>query len=298
MVISDASVRAAGVLDLALAAWGAHAPPIYTNELPSLNERVVQGAALVYRSNYCDGLIAVGGGSCMDPATGVTIAATHSGPLKAFPTIEGDSLSISKATAPVIAVPTTAGTGSEVARGAILVVADGRKLGFHSAELMPRAALCDPELTLSLPPDLTAATGMDAIAHCMETFMSAAVNPPADGIALDGLRRGWNHLERACRNGLDREARWQMRNCSRQARRAALQCQRAQHAGGMAPASYGRGHGSGPLRPSGPHPGRGRTDPQSKTGLAGRPAELGVDPSMFERAVTGAMADHCHRSNP
>ena len=74
-----------------------------------------------------------------------------------------------------------------MARGAILIVDDGRKLGFHSWHLVPKAAICDPELTLGLPPLLTAATGMDAIAHCMETFMAPAFNPPADGIALDGL---------------------------------------------------------------------------------------------------------------
>ena len=68
--------------------------------------------------------------------------------------------------------------------------------------LLPRSAICDPELTLGLPPGLTAATGMDAIAHCMETFMAAAFNPPADGIALDGLERGWAHIERATRDGV------------------------------------------------------------------------------------------------
>jgi hypothetical protein len=117
---------------------------------------------------------------------------------------------------PLIAVPTTAGTGSEVARGAIVIVDDGRKLGFHSWHLMPKAALLDPELTLGLPPGLTAATGMDAIAHCMETFMAPAVNPPADGIALDGLARGWAHIERATRDGQDRDARWNMMSASMQ----------------------------------------------------------------------------------
>jgi 4-hydroxybutyrate dehydrogenase len=82
---------------------------------------------------------------------------------------------ISERTAPVIAVPTTSGTGSEVARGAIIIVDDHRKLGFHSWFLVPKAAICDPELTFGLPPKLTAATGMDAIAHCMETFMAAGL---------------------------------------------------------------------------------------------------------------------------
>ena len=133
------------------------------------------------------------------------IAATHPGPMKTYATIEGGSPKITDAVAPLIAVPTTAGTGSEVARGAIVIVDDGRKLGFHSWHLVPRAAICDPELTLGLPRLLTAATGMDAIAHCMETFMAPAVNPPADGIARGGLARGWAHLERAVRGGRDLE---------------------------------------------------------------------------------------------
>jgi alcohol dehydrogenase class IV len=146
----------------------------------------------------------------------VAIAATHEGPLKTYATIEGGSPKITDRVAPLIAVPTTAGTGSEVARGAILIVDDGRKLGFHSWFIVPKAAICDPELTLGLPPVLTAATGMDAIAHCMETFMASAFNPPADGIALDGLARGWAHIERATTHGQDREARLNMMSASMQ----------------------------------------------------------------------------------
>jgi alcohol dehydrogenase class IV len=86
----------------------------------------------------------------------------------------------------------------------LLIVDDGRKLGFHAWHLVPKTAVLDPALTLGLPPMLTAATGMDAIAHCMETFMAPAVNPPADGIALDGLTRGWAHVERATRDGSER----------------------------------------------------------------------------------------------
>ena len=176
----------------------------------------MRAATEVYRRDGCDGLIAVGGGSSIDLAKGVAIAATHEGPLKTYATIEGGSPKITDRVAPLIAVPTTAGTGSEVARGAILIVDDGRKLGFHSWYLVPKIALLDPELTLGLPPLLTAATGMDAIAHCMETFMAPAVNPPADGIALDGLERGWAHIERATRDGRDREARWHMMSASAQ----------------------------------------------------------------------------------
>jgi len=111
---------------------------------------------------------------------------------------------------PLVAVPTTAGTGSEVGRGAVIIMADGRKLGVVSAHLIPSVALCDPELTLGLPPGLTAGTGLDAIAHCIETFLAPAANPPAEAIALDGLRRASRYLERAVADGSDREARWNM----------------------------------------------------------------------------------------
>ncbi|MET0518126.1 MAG: iron-containing alcohol dehydrogenase, partial [Burkholderiaceae bacterium] len=216
LIVTDAGVRAAGVLAQALAAWGDQPPPVFDQTPSNPTEAAVRQAVARFQQGDCDGLVAIGGGSSMDLAKGVAIAATHEGPLKTYATIEGGSALITKAVAPVIAVPTTAGTGSEVARGAIIIVDDGRKLGFHSWELMPKAAICDPELTLGLPPGLTAATGMDAIAHCLETFMSAAFNPPADGIALDGLRRGWGAIERATRDGADRDARLQMMSTSMQ----------------------------------------------------------------------------------
>ena len=167
----------------------------------------------------CDGLVAVGGGGSIDLAKGVAIAAKHDGPLVGYATIEGGSPKITAAVPPLIAEP-TAGAGSEVARGAIVIVDDGRKLGLHSWHLMPKAALLEPALTLGLPPLLTAATGMDAIAHCTETFMAPAVNPPANGIALDGLARGWSHIERATNNGQDRAARLNMMSPSMQGAKA------------------------------------------------------------------------------
>ena len=117
---------------------------------------LVRAAAAMYKAQGCDGLIAVGGGSAIDCAKGVAIAATHEGPLTHYATIEGGSPRITERAAPLIAVPTTSGTGSEVARGAIIIVDDHRKLGFHSWHIVPKAAICDPELTLGLPPRLTA----------------------------------------------------------------------------------------------------------------------------------------------
>src|SRR3954464_9939562 len=216
LIVTDPGVKAAGVLQKALDALEGMPVAIYDQTPSNPTEAAVLAAVEVFKSNKCDGLIAVGGGSAIDCAKGVAIAATHDGPLTRYATIEGGSGLITDRAAPLIAVPTTSGTGSEVARGAIIIVDDHRKLGFHSWHLVPRSAICDPELTLGLPPRLTAATGMDAIAHCMETFMAAAFNPPADGIALDGLERGWSHIERATRDGSDREARRQLMSASMQ----------------------------------------------------------------------------------
>jgi 4-hydroxybutyrate dehydrogenase len=101
-----------------------------------------------------------------------------------------------------------------VGRGAIIILDDGRKLGLLSPHLVPKSAICDPDLTIGLPPLLTAATGMDAISHCIETFLAPAFNPPADGIALDGLARGWAHIESATQDAGDREARLNMMSAS------------------------------------------------------------------------------------
>ena len=180
MIVTDAGVKAAGVLQKALDALPGMRVAVFDQTPSNPTEAAVRAAAEVYKMQGCDGLIAVGGGSAIDCAKGVAIAATHEGPLTVYATIEGGSPRITDRVAPIIAVPTTSGTGSEVARGAIIIVDDHRKLGFHSWFLVPKTAICDPELTLGLPPHLTAATGMDAIAHCMETFMAPAFNPPAD----------------------------------------------------------------------------------------------------------------------
>jgi alcohol dehydrogenase class IV len=110
----------------------------------------------------------------------------------------------------VIAVPTTAGTGAEVGRAALITLNDGRKLGLISPHIIPRRAICDPELTVGLPPWLTAATGLDALSHCIETLFSPRFNPPAEAIALDGASRIWPNIEKATKNGADVDAREQM----------------------------------------------------------------------------------------
>ena len=334
LIVSDRGVRAAGVLQMALDAMGDVPYAVFDDTPSNPTEAAVRAAVDLFRREGCDGLVAVGGGSSIDLAKAVAIAATHDGPLKTYATIEGGSPKITERVLPLIAVPTTAGTGSEVARGAIVIVDDGRKLGFHSWHLLPKAALLDPELTLALPPGLTAATGMDAIAHCMETFMAPAVNPPADGIALDGLARGWAHVELATRNGQDLNARWQMLSASMQGAMAfqkGLGCvhslshslggvdprlhhgtlnamflpavvlfnaptasiqseqrlQRMAHAVGL-PACDSQGQALA----------QALRDLNARLGLPSGLAAMGVNQAMFERVIDGAMADHCHKTNP
>ena len=330
LIVTDAGVKAAGLLQKALDNLTGMTVAVFDQTPPNPTEAAVRAASALYTSHRCDGLIAVGGGSSIDCAKGVAIATTHAGPLSTYATIEGGSPRITDRVAPLIAVPTTAGTGSEVARGAILIVDDQRKLGFHSWHLVPKAAICDPELTLGLPPLLTAATGMDAIAHCMETFMAPAFNPPADGIGLDGLRRGWAHIEHATRDGANREARLNMMSASMQGAMAfqkGLGCVHSlSHSlGGVnprlhhgtlnalfLPAVLGFNAAAESIQKeqrlqrmahamglnSGSDIGAAITDMNARLGLPTGLAALGVTPDLFDKIITGAMADHCHKTNP
>ena len=168
----------------------------------------VDRAIALYRAERCDGVVAVGGGSVIDSAKAVAVLAGHAGPLKDF---LGHPEKITASVAPLIAIPTTAGTGSEASRGAgIHPNATSRGSGLNGYHIVPKVAICDPELTLTLPPRLTAGTGMDALSHCVEGFLATPLNPPTDAIALDGVTRVFAHIERAVEDGGDRDARWQM----------------------------------------------------------------------------------------
>ena len=191
-------------------------PILFAKTPQNPTEDAVEEAVQVYLAEKCDGIIAIGGGSSIDLAKGVALLATHSGPIEQYAVILGGLEKISPKVVPVIAVPTTAGTGSEVGRAALISLRDGRKLGFISPHLIPKIALCDPELTLGLPPSLTAATGMDALTHCIETYLSPRINPPADAIAIDGAKRAAAWVEIAFKDGSNRDARWNMMMASLQ----------------------------------------------------------------------------------
>jgi alcohol dehydrogenase class IV len=145
----------------------------------------------------------------MDLAKGVGLMVNHEGPIERLGATQRGTKHIKKLP-PLVAVPTTAGTGSEVSVGAVLILDNGRKETFISNFNIPNAAICDPELTLGLPPLLTAATGMDAMTHCIEAVLSPVINPPAEAIGLDGAERAGKYLERAVKDGSDRDARWHM----------------------------------------------------------------------------------------
>lgn len=209
MIVTDPGLAASGLL--ARVREVLRGPvTVYDATPANPTEPAVRDALALYRAEACDGLIGLGGGSSLDLAKGVRLLASHDGPLARYAMIEGGVARIRADVARMIALPTTAGTGSEVGRGAVIILDDGRKLAIVSPHLIPDVAICDPELTLGLPPGLTAGTGMDAIAHCVETYLSPLVNPPAEGIALDGLGRASRHLRRAFQDGGDRGARWNM----------------------------------------------------------------------------------------
>ncbi|VTU45395.1 1,3-propanediol dehydrogenase (plasmid) [Variovorax sp. SRS16] len=330
MIVSDRGVVAAGIVDKVLKMLQGVDATVFAETPSNPTEAAIRLATSQCKASGCDGLIAVGGGSSIDCAKGIAIAATHEGPLKSFATIEGGTGLITARVLPIIAIPTTSGTGSEVARGAIIIVDDKRKLGFHSWDLVPKSAICDPELTLGLPPLLTAATAMDAIAHCIETYLAPSFNPPADGIALDGLGRAWGNIERATKNGADIDARLNLMCASFQGALAfqkGLGCVHSlSHSlGGLLPGLH---HGTlnavflpTVLRFNSQAPSvqkdrrmeelarvMGVNSPDAVPGAIrdmsarlGLPVDLrsmGVERKHFSAIVSGAMADHCHLTNP
>lgn len=211
LIVTDKGIVAAGILSTVLAKAGIGLDTAVFDETPeNPTEAAAYRAVRRFREADCDSIVAIGGGSSIDLGKAVSLLATHSEPLEQYAVILGGLTRITPNKPPVIAVPTTAGTGSEVGRAALLTLDDGRKLGFISPHMIPNVALCDPDLTLGLPPYLTAATGMDAVTHCIETFLSPNFNPVADAIALDGLARAARWLEVATHNGGDRTARSEM----------------------------------------------------------------------------------------
>ncbi|MCR9269199.1 MAG: iron-containing alcohol dehydrogenase [Henriciella sp.] len=211
MVITDPGIKAVGLLDTILDHLGMEPAAVFTDTVANPTEDQAIAVAEQYNAAKADGLVALGGGSAMDLTKAVGLLASQGGPLEKYAAITGGAKHIGKLP-PLIAIPTTAGTGSEVSVGMITTMNNGRKETFASPHLIPATAICDPDLTLGLPPLLTAATGMDAVTHCMEAVLTPAINPPAEGVGYDGLNRAIKSgaLKRAVADGGDKDARWNM----------------------------------------------------------------------------------------
>ena len=174
-------------------------------------EADVSNGVDVLRKESCDFVIGLGGGSPLDVAKLVCLKATHPLPLSEYEVLNGGLAKISSELPSMLAIPTAAGTGSEVGRGAVVTIKSlDRKALVFSPYLLPKTAIVDPELTIGLPKALTAATGMDALTHNLESYLSTVYHPICDGIALAGVKLVAQHLRRAVDNGSDLEARGAM----------------------------------------------------------------------------------------
>ncbi len=175
-----------------------------------LDDDIHEGAE-IFKSGGCDAVIALGGGSAMDGAKGIALMATHSGSVLDYDDADGGCDKIDDEIPPIIAVPTTAGTGSEVGRSFVVIDTQRNvKIVVFSPFLMPSVAILDPALQAGMPPWLTAATGMDALTHNVEALLSKGIHPMADSIGLGGIRLVARSLKTAFDNGGDLAARGDM----------------------------------------------------------------------------------------
>jgi alcohol dehydrogenase len=211
LFVTDPNVAKLPMTQAALASLEAAGVPVslFSDIKPNPIEVNIAAGIAAFRDGAHDGVVAFGGGSALDAGKLIAFAAGQTRPIWDFEDV-GDQWRRADATriAPVVAVPTTAGTGSEVGRAAVVTDESTRtkKVIFHPG-MMPRIAICDPQLTVAMPPAVTAGTGMDALAHCLEAYCGPSYHPLADGIAVEGVRLVKQSLARAVRQGDDLDAR-------------------------------------------------------------------------------------------
>jgi alcohol dehydrogenase class IV len=204
LVVTGASTERAAWLVSALSAEVFAVPGEPTVDLVREGARRVQDSA-------CDVVVSLGGGSAIDAGKAIAAVAANGGEPLEFLEVVGKGRALATPPLPFIAVPTTAGTGSEVTRNAVLGSTEhGVKASLRSPLMLPRVALVDPELTYGLPPAVTAATGLDALTQLIEPYVSARANPLADAICMEGIKRITGALRRVYHDGADREARRDM----------------------------------------------------------------------------------------
>ncbi|MEM6987580.1 MAG: iron-containing alcohol dehydrogenase [Pseudomonadota bacterium] len=209
LLVTDKGVSSAGILERALDAAKPSEPIVYDGTTENPTEQSLLECLEIWRDRGCDGVIALGGGSPIDLAKAVALLTSHGGKLSDYNVKTAGPDAIGKVS-PQIAIPTAAGTGAEVGRAAVMSLLDGSKSVAVSLNMVADVVICDPELTLSLPPRLTAATGIDAMSHGIETYCSSWINPPAAAIGRDAAARAAKWLPVAVQEGSNREARWEM----------------------------------------------------------------------------------------
>lgn len=209
LIVTGKSVARAEPLVAQLAAAGVTSETFSLAGEPTTNA-VVAGLARA-RAAQCDCVVAFGGGSAIDAAKAIAGLLTNGGKLEDYLEVIGRAQPLTKPAAPLLAIPTTAGTGAEVTRNAVLASPEHRvKASLRSPHLLPRVALVDPELTLDLPPSLTASTGMDALTQLIEPYVCVRANLMTDALCVEGMRRAARSLRRACEHGADKAAREDM----------------------------------------------------------------------------------------
>jgi 4-hydroxybutyrate dehydrogenase len=322
LIATDKGLVASGLVDRVRNLVGDGA--VVFDETPANpTEEAVNIAYALYKAGGCDGIVGLGGGSSLDLAKAVRRLTGHPGPLQQYTAIAGGVARIRGNICQLIAVPTTSGTGSEVGRASIIITADGRKLAILSGFMLPTIALCDPELTYGLPSRLTAATGMDAISHCLETFMAPAFNPPAEAIALHGLDCGLSSIEVAVAEGSNVLARRHMMVCAMEGAMAFQKGLGAVHAlthplGAIRELNLHHGTLNAVLMPAvlrfnreaigekwnvlarrmGGVPDRMIEALNKRIGMPSGLREMGVTELMMEAVSHAALHDHCHATNP
>jgi alcohol dehydrogenase class IV len=213
LLVTDRGVVACGLAEqiLAESRRAGLAPTIFEDVNPNPVEKNVQDGVEAYRRGKCDGIIGLGGGSPIDVAKAIRLAETHPLPLERYDDQLDGGSRIRDDVPPMIAIATTAGTGSEVGRSTVIILnSTDRKTVIFSPYLMPNVALADPELTIGMPPKITAGTGLDALTHNVEAYLALGYHPMCDAIALQGARLAIQNLPRAVQDGKHLEARSNM----------------------------------------------------------------------------------------
>ena len=208
LVVTDPGLAATSIPGVvAELAGGA---PIFDGVESNPTEENVEAGLNRYREGKCDGVIGLGGGSAIDCAKGIRLRESHPGPIAQYAFGNRGWERMTNPMVPLVAISTTAGTGSDVARGSVLIVQpSGAKVGIVG-DLYPSHTIADPELTASMPPPITAGTGMDALTHCVEEYIGKAYHPFVDGMTLEGVRLCHRALERVYRDGSDIDGRGDM----------------------------------------------------------------------------------------